>query len=1312
MATGPGAVVLEIEFTSGTWTDITSYVVGDAAGAIRWRGGRSTRYEEVAASTLSVPLRNHDGRFTPGNTSSPYAPNLLRGKAVRLKYDRPGWPRMDLFLGFVTRYSVAIPDGNPDDAQCVIEAADRLASMERRTMLNAMIEESRLVARVHSGGCDVFDLSATSINCDPASPAPATTFANRGLLKAGASALGSLTVQRSTVAASAQSTGLITASSAPAPPSSDEQRDRTSDGPPDELWLERLTLQPVPAATTTGGWTGPVLVYRPQASVRQVELFFRVPDAYFAPAGGPYERVLLDLWAGSTGLLRVGIGQLGGKICLRGTVASGTGWVYSDLDLADGQWRKLTLWRYAANQVVASLQDSGGAVFTMAADMDAVDYVMIGGARNSTAADGKQNRVLEGDLAGFAAQTAGGGVWHYQVLGAPTPVADTARVNELAAYSESGIAGSVYYSGSSSQDVARTPMAGRSMLDCQREVARTIGGIIFAARDGNLVLARSDAYWRSTVGTYLMLGDDDDLSVGDIVWDDGVDQAPSMVSASWPGGTAVAEAATVEAGAERDLQISTAAVSHAQALAAARALIPDAVSLCPRQISLDLVNTSTNRWGLLEWLWPDALIEIQGAPSAVLGASAWQVRIQGWDATITATGFRLTLDLDSPRAVPIASGGGGYTVSAPPNQVIIGGVTKAVSGIDVARAEDQLVIYTHGPNATTPTNEYGTEWLVTGGVLVGPVRASGSTTPITIPTGSYVLSGHGVMSTWLAGLSAGAAVSLRVSGVPTTWQPDPPSSGGGGTGGGGGGSGTATYAAPTVASSSSAAVDAGNLTVTKPSGTADGDLLVAITYADPDGSIVTPPSGWSSVGTYTAAAGRGAVYTRTAASEPSSWTFTGNSASANIAAVLRVTGTSAQVSVTPTWAASSSSSTSHAAPTVTPPHDGNVLITAVAGIFGVATSFTPPSGQTERADLQHAALWAAMEVSTETYSGTSATGTRTATSSAASLATYGTLTLSLMLTDQTSGSSGGGGTGGGGGGGTSTNRSTLPWVNGVFDNSGGTAKFDAFQAMSGRLLDMVDEHPAWVDITGSNWWYQPHVGRGYDLMVSVPMYSGSVSTNNSAMWSSIASTLVANGWSRTWWRLGVEFNLANSWQATDSNWSTWVTRFNEAAAAIKAAQPGARIVLCPNEGNGAGLISSANTVNLVDGCNWDVLAPDYYDQWPPIYNQSQGDSRFGTTSTFGTMNYWVGVVRAKGRKFGLGEWGVASGTQWAGNQGGDNPFYIDYLMSWLYANRDVVEVISYFEEPAAYLVSDITTPAHNPTARAMYQSKIAQYAGS
>ena len=251
--------------------------------------------------------------------------------------------------------------------------------------------------------------------------------------------------------------------------------------------------------------------------------------------------------------------------------------------------------------------------------------------------------------------------------------------------------------------------------------------------------------------------------------------------------------------------------------------------------------------------------------------------------------------------------------------------------------------------------------------------------------------------------------------------------------------------------------------------------------------------------------------------------------------------------------------------------------------------------------------------------------------------------------------------------------------------------------MSGRLLDMVDEHPAWVDITGSNWWYQPHVGsrlrpdgqRPHVLGVSVDEQLRDVVLDRPRRSWPI-------GWSRTWWRLGVEFNLANSWQATDSNWSTWVTRFNEAAAAIKAAQPGARIVLCPNEGNGAGLISSANTVNLVDGLQLGrartrllrPVAADLTTSRRAIRDSAPPDVRHDEL---------LGGRRPRqGKKIRFRRVGVASGTQWAGNQGGDNPLYIDYPMSWLYANRDVVEVISYFEEPAAHLVSDITTPASQP----------------
>ena len=287
-------------------------------------------------------------------------------------------------------------------------------------------------------------------------------------------------------------------------------------------------------------------------------------------------------------------------------------------------------------------------------------------------------------------------------------------------------------------------------------------------------------------------------------------------------------------------------------------------------------------------------------------------------------------------------------------------------------------------------------------------------------------------------------------------------------------------------------------------------------------------------------------------------------------------------------------------------------------------------------------------------------------------------------------------------------RSRLPWALGMFDNGLTTAKFDAFQSMTGGLIDFVDQHPAWGDITGS-WWWSPHQGRGYDVMVSVPMYDGSISTNNAAMWTTAAQNMVTAGWTRTFWRLGVEFNLANSWQANNSNYMTWCTRFNEAAAAIKAVQPGARIVLCPNEGNGAGVLSQANTLYIINNTNWDVLAPDYYDQWEPIYNSGQAAFRFGTADTFGTMNYYLGIVRTKARKLGLGEWGVASGTQWAGHQGGDNPYYINYLMDWLATNRDVVEMVAYFEEPDPYLRSDITTTAINPNARAAFQAKVTAY---
>ena len=136
MATGAAhSILVQVEFTGGAWTDVTSDVAGDGAGSISWRGGRSTRYDEVSAATLSVPLRNADGRYTPGNPSSPWAGKLLRGKRIRLSVAAPDLPMVALFTGYIVSWTVTIPDGDPKAALCTVAAADLLhVGQAKRTL--------------------------------------------------------------------------------------------------------------------------------------------------------------------------------------------------------------------------------------------------------------------------------------------------------------------------------------------------------------------------------------------------------------------------------------------------------------------------------------------------------------------------------------------------------------------------------------------------------------------------------------------------------------------------------------------------------------------------------------------------------------------------------------------------------------------------------------------------------------------------------------------------------------------------------------------------------------------------------------------------------------------------------------------------------------------------------------------------------------------------------------------------------------------------------------------------------------------------
>lgn len=121
------------------------------------------------------------------------------------------------------------------------------------------------------------------------------------------------------------------------------------------------------------------------------------------------------------------------------------------------------------------------------------------------------------------------------------------------------------------------------------------------------------------------------------------------------------------------------------------------------------------------------------------------------------------VSLDKARNYQFASQVGaviipGTTVTPPPapapaptGDVTVGTSSRLLSGVDVPRLTDYLVAYTPRSGSVTPTNQYGTEATVVGGVVVAVVDRSvtGSTAGTPIPVNGVVLSGHGTAKTWL-----------------------------------------------------------------------------------------------------------------------------------------------------------------------------------------------------------------------------------------------------------------------------------------------------------------------------------------------------------------------------------------------------------------------------------------------------------------------------------------------------------------------------------------------------------------------------------
>ena len=164
-----------------------------------------------------------------------------------------------------------------------------------------------------------------------------------------------------------------------------------------------------------------------------------------------------------------------------------------------------------------------------------------------------------------------------------------------------------------------------------------------------------------------------------------------------------------------------------------------------------------------------------------------------------------------------------------------------------------------------------------------------------------------------------------------------------------------TYSIPVLESFAETAMgaDGTEITITKPTGTADGDLLVAIlSFGADTGGDFSPPAGWTVdpnidntfwTSETSGTRNKMAVYTKVASSEGADYTFTYGVTSRGAGQILRFSGAGSITTEAPTG----NTSASNTAPSITAPVDGSLILALFSSTNTSRSDSTAPASWTE-----------------------------------------------------------------------------------------------------------------------------------------------------------------------------------------------------------------------------------------------------------------------------------------------------------------------------------------------------------------------------
>gem|GEM_PF-6185646 len=668
----PSAFSVQLSL-GGVWVDATPWVVGESGGSPTFHAGRPNEFSDVDTSTLTFALRNEDGRWTPRVSTSPYAPNLQPGVRVQVSVTHAS-TTYPVWGGKVITWSPSWPGFGVTDGIVTVTAACYLQDMTNIALEDRWTEDARAITRAQGTWCDIPDLTGQS--------STVTTLVNGGITSTtlGACAIGSGTPSFGTPAGSVTLGKSVTGADVSVVPQ----------GAPGtiDLWVK------IPAAPVSSPVIGQAF------------------PLVFLNAGSTLFSVFLQYDSGPQWDIVVRAGTYP-------TIATVAGNVNTD------DWWRISLAPLAGTptSTVVTVTDASTVTAystTVAYDMRTVTQVLTGGTYGGIETAGV---VVTGGSTPLV--TARG------LSGQTAPAAATFAA--LMSYCPTVPASN--YNGLENLTIGEPTWAGQTALLVLQQIARTIGGIGWCRPDGTVELIAGDvAYPVTPAGTLDVAGDIDTATTAPTFIDTSTEQ-PTRVTVTFPTGSVQVLNPTAESLGKprREKNLITCALNAATATTIGQYQLAVADAMRIGQITVDLYSTVNDVWALMLLLYPTTVLNLSGWPTAMVGASTYQMVVQGWTITPSEESWLITMDGSPAGTFTSAAWDAGDAYGRWDLDVgaqVTGGTAVGTTGTGT------IVVTTAATPLSTAAGDYPMTLLWESEAVVIPSPPGSSTSPQTLTIGT------------------------------------------------------------------------------------------------------------------------------------------------------------------------------------------------------------------------------------------------------------------------------------------------------------------------------------------------------------------------------------------------------------------------------------------------------------------------------------------------------------------------------------------------------------------------------------------------